>query len=400
MKYLFLLVVVPMLFACPKPAPIDPTQPKLVWKTKLHNDVTGCIYPVVATNSVLYSNWKTSGTPTEPIISLNKNTGAKEWEWSDYQISNNNTVADVSGLAIYSQNDKVIFATGSRNYAIDVKTGKTLWQTQGDVAAPYVRGVGDVCLQVKAKQIAGEDQPYVSKCNINTGQWQTVFTDTIVKDFKPNAVLPLPYVDTNGDTLIICIKNLYRFPPNEALRSLIYCFNMTKNRMVYTKEIFSNEGASTLPVIHKNKIYATSNNKIVCVDIATGDKTWVSNPITTSNSTFTNFTVAEGKVLAGNENSKLYCYDAATGQLIWEKEKTIANTNSINKPTVLNGILYYNALSKLYAVDIQTGEFLWQYKLDTGNSNLFFNQSLTVDPIGKRIYAHDFQNAYCFEAIR
>ena len=398
-KYLFLLAVVPMLFACPKPTPIDPTQPKLVWKTKLFDGLAGSIYPILCTNSVIYSIDKDLAS-TALILSLNKNTGAKEWEWNDYQQPITSAISDGSGVSIYSRNDKIVFPVSSRNYAIDVKTGKTFWQTQGDIAAPYVRGIGDVCLQVKAKQIGGEDQPYVSKCNINTGQWQTVFTDTIVKDFKPFAALSLPYVDTNGDTLIIYLKTLYRFPPNEARRSLIYCFNMSKNKMIYTKEILPNESLSGLPTIYKNKIYTPSGNKLVCLDITTGDKVWVSNPINQSNSVFTNFTVAEDKVLAGNENSSLYCYDANTGQLVWEKDKSIANTNSINKPSVLNGIMYYNAGTKLYAVDIQTGEFLWQYKAETGNSNAFLNRSLTIDPIAKRIYAHDYQNAYCFEAIR
>ena len=152
--------------------------------------------------------------------------------------------------------------------------------------------------------------------------------------------------------------------------------------------------------MYQNKIYLKSNNRLVCIDRLTGDKVWTSNSINTSNSTFITFTVAEGKVLAGNENNKLYCYDAETGALIWEKEKAIANTNDMNKPAVLNGILYYVSLGKLYAVDILTGEFLWQYKANTGDASLFLNRYMTVDPVAKRIYAHDFRNAYCIEAIR
>ena len=400
MKYYFFTLVIFVIGCTKPPQPTDPTQPKLIWKTALQSSgLTGSIYPVVGSTSVLYSSWATGGA-SEPIIALNKQTGKKEWEWNDYPPSNNNIILDGSGYARYMSNDKLIFSISSRNYAIDMKTGKSLWYNKGDAATSYISGLGDMCFKIKSDQSTGNDLPYVSKCNINTGQWQTVFTDTIVKDFQPSATFPLPYIDTNGDTLIYYLKNLYRFPPDESIRSLIYCFNMSKNKMIYSKDIFSKEGAGGFPIMYQNKIYLKSNNRLVCIDRLTGDKVWTTNSINTSNSTFITFTVAEGKVLAGNENNKLYCYDAETGALIWEKDKATANTNDINKPAVLNGILYYVSLGKLYAVDILTGEFLWQYKANTGDSNLFLNRYMTVDPVAKRIYAHDFRNAYCFEAIK
>lgn len=398
MKYYFLITIL-LTVGCTKPSqPTDPSQPKLVWKTKLSGGLSGSIYPIVGSNSVIYSSWTTGGT-TEPIIALNKATGKIEWEWNNYSSSSNNTLTGVSGYNVYMNNDKIMFPISSRNYAIDIKTGKSLWSNSGNWAVQYITGIGDVCFQIKNDQSLGVDLPNISKCNINTGQWQTVFTDTIVRDFKPSISLPLPYIDSNGDTLIYYLKNLYRFPPDEAIRCLIYCFNISKNKMIYSKEIFPKEGIDRFPIIYNNKIYTYYDKGFVCLDLLTGNKVWTNN-INLTNSTFTNFTIAEGKILAGNENSKLYCYDSETGALIWEKEKAIANTNDMNKPTVLNGILYYIALGKLYAVDIQTGNFLWQYKANTGDSNLFLNRSMTVDPIGKRIYAHDYQNAYCFEAIR
>ena len=146
-----------------------------------------------------------------------------------------------------------MFPISSRNYAIDMKTGKTLWYNKGDAAAPYISGLGDMCFQVKSNQSSGSDLPYISKCNINTGQWQTVFTDTIVQDFQPFPSILLPFVDNNNDTLIFYLKNLYRFPPNEASHSLIYCFNMSKNKMIYTKEIFPKNSIAGFPIIYKNK---------------------------------------------------------------------------------------------------------------------------------------------------
>ena len=399
MKYYFFFIALLAIGCTKAPQPTDPTQPKLIWKTALQSaGLTGSIYPVVCSNSIIYSNWTTGGT-TEQIIALNKSTGKREWEWNDYQSATNNSILDGSGYSVYMANDKIMFPIGSRNYAIDIKTGKTLWSNKGDAAEKYISGLGDICFQIKSNQSTGSDLPYVSKCNINTGQWQTVFTDTVVKDFKPSSSFPLPYIDTNGDTLIYYIKNLYKFPPNEAIRSLIYCFNISKNRMIYSKDIFPAEGVGGFPIIYKNRIYIYADKGFVCLDMLTGNKVWANNS-NLAGSGFTTFTVAEGKVLAGNSNSKLYCYDAETGALIWEKDKATANTNDMNKPTVLNGILYYVSLGKLYAVDILTGEFLWQYKANTGDSNLFLNRYMTVDPVAKRIYAHDFRNAYCFEAIK
>jgi outer membrane protein assembly factor BamB len=385
-------------FGCnpmPTPAPVvDASIPKLVWKSIISNELTGSICPIVHGDYALFSRSVLSAD-TEPLIAFDKNTGKKLWEWNDYKRK-----GDLRGYknTYYAFDNVAVITQGSQVYAIDLKMGKTLWENKvGDAALENVTGIGSTIFQEKFKNVNGSDLPYLAKCDIRTGQWQTIFTDSLMLNFTQYYNISEPMIDTNGDTLLIFSNTAYRLPGNpggEASMSFIYSFNVTQNKLNYKKTIFPNKGINDASnEILNGRRYVYGDYSISCYDTKTGEQLWQK-----KNLFDVIKLVADNKIFTISDKGIIKCIDVNTQAELWNL--SLDGVNTLSNFEYANGILYFSS-GWLYAIDATTGKQLWHYA-DTKNGEARggFILKLNVDKATKRIYIGNNLEALCYETIK
>jgi outer membrane protein assembly factor BamB len=400
MKNLFVFAAILTFIACrPTPTP-EPTtglpNPKLVWKAPISNELVGSMCPLVHGDYVLYSR-STVTNITDPLIAFNKNTGTKLWEWDSYGRpagfrDNKNTY--------YTHDNTGIFTFGTSAYGIDFKSGKTLWQNrvnEGATAGAKVRGIGSMVFQEKTSQSGSSLLPFLVKCDIKTGQWQTIFTDSLMLNFDQSYTIYDPFIDAKGDTTLFFVNSAYRLPGNpggEASMSFICSFNVTKNKLNYKKTLFSNKGVSPISgTLYKDQMFLYDMGKILCYDITTGYKKWENSisgyPIT----------VEGNKMFTQTDNKYLRCFDLDTQTETWTATLN-SPTNDISNLEFENGIMYFVSNS-LYALDMADGKMLWNYDTKaSGEKTRGFSAKLFVDKASKRVYVFNNFEALCYEILK
>ena len=404
MKILFFFPVL-LLSYCKPTAPVTPdtpSTPKLVWQTAL-GERGSSIHPIISGDYVVFSNQKNTTPVTEPLKILNKQTGKFVGEWSDI-LGTNGNIYDSQGKGIYENNGIVILPLGSSVHGIDIKNNKTLWKNKdSDTGEEAVTGLGNTIFHTKYKMINGVESGYIAQSNTLTGKWQTVFTDTILSDYKNYLQTPIPFIDKNNDTLLFIVQTKYRFPPQERNTNNLYCYNLSKKRLNYKVEITQPVEGTSLPIvlqpqIESDKIVIRAGGRLICFNIYTGDKKWEvnANGQTGTNNSWDSFTLGNGKVFGYASSQTVLCYDLETGTQQW-KLSTPKSGNLVGEMTYFNGFLYYST-GGLEALKASTGERVWNYE---GPEQEFFTTAMRVDKVASKIYISDFKgNRYCYEALK
>ncbi len=125
--------------------------------------------------------------------------------------------------------------------------------------------------------------------------------------------------------------------------------------------------------VHDGKLFGKKNYRSISrLDINTGQELWNFKP--KSNNMVTE-PIVEGDILvfgimkfglddSNKETPIFYGLNAITGEELWRFSSTGGTT--INKPTINNGIVYFNNRVDKYfcAIDINTGQLVWKLFLD------------------------------------
>ena len=403
MKNFLFFPIVLILSYCKTPEPVTPdSTPKLVWQTAL-GERSSSIHPIVSGDYVVFSNEKATTPITEPLKILDKKAGKLVNEWNDI-LGTGGKIYDKEGRSIYENNGILILALGSRVHAIDIKNNKTLWKNKdSDTGEETVTGIGNTIFQSKYKVVGGIDKGYVAKANILTGAWETVFTDTLISDYKNYLQTPIPFIDKNNDTLLFIVQTKYRFPPQESKINNLYCYNLSKRQIKYKAEITKPNDGGNYPIvlqpqIEGDKIIIRAGNKLICFDVNVGTKKWEVDANEQSNTYYQwdGFTVGDGKVFGYASSQSVFCFDIETGTQKW-KLSTPQSGNLIGGMTYFNGYLYYST-GGIEALDANTGKRIWNFDCP---EKAFFTLGMRVDKVGGNIYISDFKgNRYCYETIK
>ena len=379
--------------------PNNTSTPKLVWKTDLSNgESSTSIHPIISGNSTVFSVEKLSGT-NSPLVMFNKSTGVQEGTWSDFFDPTIGNIRDLEGRSVYENNGILVFSNGSRVHAVDVKTRKTLWKNRvSESAQEDVTGIGNALFQSKYNTVGGILTSSVAKGNILTGQWETVFTDTTLSDFRNDLQTPIVHIDTNGDTLLYIVQTKYRFPPNEWVIQNLYCYNLSKRKVKFKSEIktpAATNGAVVLQAqIADNKIVVKSGDDLVCFALYTGERLWQFTNSKQLKDGISRFVLSDNKAFVYTNASYIISVDLKTGGELWN-----INTNSgsfLGGMTYFNDVLYITT-GRMAAYEASSGKQIWMYDPPTKD---FFGFNSRIDKSNKRIYISDHTTAYCFEAIR
>jgi outer membrane protein assembly factor BamB len=331
---------------------------------------------------------------TDPIIAFDKNTGKKLWEWNDYKRQ-----GSIYGYRnyYYAYENIATITQGSQVYALDLNVGKTLWQNKvSDAAMENVVGIGATVFHEKFIDVNGTYLPYLAKCNIKTGQWQTIFTDSLMANFTQRYNIAEPFINAIGDTMLIFTNGAYRLPGNpggEKSLSFVYLFNVSQNILIYKIEV--PPVTSLTRKIRNGKIYiADETKKIICWDVEKGQGLW---DIKGTAGYYANLVFEDNRIIA-NTVEGIQAFDADSGTLLWTN--TDLGKNVVSNFEYLNGILYFST-GWLYAIDATDGKQLWHYVADkNGEAKQGYITKLNVDKASKRIYIGNNLEALCYETIK
>ncbi len=403
MKNLFFFTWILILSNCkPKEQPTpDSSTPKLVWQADM-GERGSSIHPIVSGDYVVFSKERATTPTTEPLKILDNKLGKISSEWTDI-LGSNGDIIDYEGRSIYENNGIVVLALGSRVHAIDIKNNITLWKNKySDSAEEGITGIGNTIFHSKYKTVNGIDYGYIAKGNILTGQWETVFTDTILSGYTNTLQPAIPFIDKNSDTLLFIIQTKYRLPPQEKNINNLYCFNLSKKQLKYKVEITAPIEGGNLPIvlhpqIEGDKIVIRAGKKLLCFNINIGNKLWeVETNDQQLSSSWVRFVVGNGKVFGYASSASVVCFDLETGIQKW-KLSTPNSGNVIGGMQYHNGYVYYST-GGLEAIEAETGKRIWNFE---GPAKEFFTLGMRVDKANNKIYIGDYKgNAFCFEALR
>lgn len=232
--------------------------------------------------------------------------------------------------------------TGANVFALDAKTGKTIWSfdTKGAVAIPPTVGAAQLFVASDA-----DDVHYMRALNAQTGALVWEYT----RNQPPECMCSYP--STLADGLLMAQTDghsLFAFQPQGGVPS----------RRVWS---FAGNGALlTNPVMTDGVVVAGSADRNVYgLDAKTGKILWQQ---TTGYAFTADPVVADGVVIIGDQGGNMDGFALKTGKILWS---TTAN-GAIDNKAVIAGTTAFLASEdhNIYALNIQNGQVIWQYTMD------------------------------------
>ncbi len=385
MKKCFIILLV--ILGCSKQEQPNPSNPSTIWKTEFTNDVlAAAIYPpIIYKDLVLVGHFTLTHDPK--FIAFDKHTGDKLWEWNDFYND-----WETGHFNSYQYENLWIFTTGPRVYAINLDTGETEWKTHapetGDVRLDgidkkifHVRIFGDINQGNRIEQMV--------MCDIFKGQWKEVFQLEQYNHLQPSINDFVIDVNEKSDTLIWFVDFRYDFSQNNEYHLKV--FNLTKDSFVVDEKLADLQIGEMPVIINDNVIFGGEN--IVCYDRNTYKQKWVNPSIHGDPFTFDNMLFIDEEIGSPVHHLRL---NPETGKVIWNTQ----TSGSSSDLTYRDKRLFFigGGDGKLHGIEAETGEYFWHFEAPElkQNSNLWFDESISVDKETGRIYTCDFKNIICY----
>jgi kumamolisin len=286
---------------------------------------------------------------------LDVSTGAKNWSTPT---SNPVGTAAVGNGAVY-------FSSGGNLFALDAKTGTTLWvqYTGGSTTPTLVNGVLYFGTGVNV-------EAYYAIANKPAWNFPTGST---VED-EPTVVNGVVYVGSDDH--------------------YVYALDANTGAKLWS---FQTGGfARSSPEVVNGVVYVGSDDHYVyALDANTGAKLW---SFQTGGLVTASPTVANGVVYVGSYDGIVYALNASTGAKLWSFQVggTVSGVIVSSKAAVANGVVYItggNGDDKLYALDASTGAKLWSFQTSgVPSSPLFYNGLVYIGSEDNNVYAIDASN--------
>jgi serine/threonine-protein kinase len=245
-------------------------------------------------------------------------------------------------------------------YALDVKTGKVLWQAP---IGSYDFGCAPTVANGVVYMGSFDDNLYAFNARTGAVLWKAPTTGRIGS--SPTLVKGVIYIGSDD--------------------GILYAFNASDGTKLWSfptgNTIFSS------PAVANGIVYVGSNDhKLYALDAGTGTLRW---SFTTGNQVISSPTIANGVVYVGSNDHTFYALNAQTGKVLW-KGQTSASVSS--SPAFANGIVYIGSEDKsLYAFNAADGTKLWSLPIGGAirSSPTIANGVLYVGSDDHKLYALD-----------
>ena len=416
MKYILFLSML-LLFPCygcdkePIPPPITPVKPittntnlEIVWHVPFYSDSFPDFFwdPVFSNDYVIFTNTYDMKQGHERGVGVyHKATGKRHPAW---QRDPGGIIDDVESLRdcqIGGVNENTVYlSTANSLYAYDIHTGNRLWRYKH---SPYY---GSLLVSVFGKDVLHNYGPgalskswyKIAKFDNASGNKTNIVQLFIENNYKFLIETPAWTTNKENDTLLLFLTSGWNFDKVDG-KVNAYCYNMTKQEMVWEKKGFTNDKDATkyAPlVIENNKVIFQSLRAIHCMDIASGELVWQHEYLDNGTSA-TRLLYYNDKLFFRMQSGDIYCYEPQTGQIVWSNTSIEAFPAPDGRMDAYKDKLYLTAYPAggvyLYCLSISTGELLWK---DKGPAEVI-QGGVIIDQKTGYLYCHSDWSVMCID---
>lgn len=311
------------------------------------------------------------------LMAFNVDNGHRLWTWSDLYPGPDGTTEFI-GIHLDEfpvRDSRLVYTYGSKQYAIDLTTGETLWKVN---LGAYPSFGGSEILQHGDhwyKEACSASITELCAATLHRGAFDKAIAEEVV-------VTPIP-LDSSRNGRSVDITSYEWLPGSEGrLVAIVYqhavegiryddefvsylgLYDLDAAQWVYSgvklHEVQANGVALAPAKAVGDRIYISIAETMMCYDIPSGEKIWsrkLPREIWTSG-----FAIDDSVCAVNCEDKVMYGLDADTGAELWTVET--AQRCSPLRGRVLEGVAYFVCGSdhSLFGVDLREGKLIW--KLD------------------------------------
>jgi len=267
--------------------------------------------------------------------------------------------------------DEVLYCGGSDGslYALNTRTGKTIWSTGGFELIENATAIADDII------IGGGQNKAVRALNLRDRKerWS----------FAASAFVFTPPLIADGRVYIATYEKLH-------------ALDLKTGKQVWKADLGTQPAFVSSPALADGTIFLTVGSQLCAFDSASGKEEWRIK----SKTQFWGLALVHHLVYVGNSDGYFRAYDQKTHAQRWKFKSQFATAEDIWSPPAIAGDKVYAGSRDqlLYALNAQTGEKIWEFKT-TGDSIgecvlsdgvVYFSDSNHLLPLGpRRLYALD-----------
>jgi len=386
-----------------------------LWK----KDVSGkgliwlMLSPAIYKNTVVVAG--ATSQEQDMLVALDVDTGEEVWRWADFLAHRIGGMND-SEYEINQKGNIWLLQNSYNFYAIDLKTGVTLWKDRRNIGNGGVEGmqiIGDTYYNSFAfdkndsltwptlvqGDVYSANYTKLLEAPIDSIQFFGFFYGTMNQPFmyKENGQLHA-FLQFSENVDVYTSKN-FNYIASYNLTTQSY--NFEKTRLADTVAL----GFSDRPEMYGDIMIVNPNSELYGINKYTGEVIWHLNQFNKNADGVFTYAMYKDKLIVVNTigvTSRVMALNPLTGQIIWEDT---GRGNAAHSLHFLNDVLYFSSRGDghLYAYDTETGELLWQ--LDSPDYESFQGYGGLRAIPGKdgekgKIIASTYLNVYCYEAER
>jgi outer membrane protein assembly factor BamB len=355
---------------------IFPTNLEVVWNAPFHSDSTSDFFLellFVDRYVVLANIFEGYGDKPRGIGVYNKQTGKRHTAWQNDPggIFSTSEFEYILDCKIAGKNKDIILIYNTRYLlGYNLHTGQRMWKLElpDKISGVDIYGNSDFSVAIDHAFITygpgglSNTWKRLAIVDVYSGVKRDLVELYAEDNYEFRIHPPTAHVNTEGDTLLFFTTGAWNFAEVRG-RDYTYCFNMTKNQMVWTNK---HVGGTRTIVIENDKLIVGS---IHCLNMHTGEVIWQREGLNAGGLDLP-LLYHEEKIYIRHQTGAihpLWCIDAQSGQLIWENNTLNPAPVYIGTMDIYNDRLYFSAwivdACYLVCVDIHNGNLLW---LDAG----------------------------------
>ncbi|HNN12310.1 MAG TPA: PQQ-binding-like beta-propeller repeat protein [Anaerolineales bacterium] len=315
------------------PAQTDAEQISPVW--------TSHVSAAVNTSPLLSDNLVIFPTADGQISVLNSDSGDPAWQYSGQTVWDTSVNADAERVCAGVKGGKIV--------CLNALTGEELWTIEIGIETQSKIAMTKEVLYIPTTWAgSGLDADYSAPAelvalNASTGEilWRSV---------TENYILRRPVV--NGGLVITGGAYQPANLPAGEVATRIYAFNLSDGDLAWTYE--SKDGlVRWVDSAGDIVIFSGATETVHALDLQDGHLIWDFGP-----GYWMQFPLIDnGRIFLGTGDEIFHAINASTGIEDWSHNINPASLNQVGRPSLLDGILWFNAITgEIYAVDVEGGK--------------------------------------------
>jgi len=258
---------------------------------------------------------------------LNKYSGELEDAYQHYE-----PLSSLRDVLFTDRKNITITFTGL--FVIDIDTKELLWEYK-NTSSTHIssRGIvnGDY-LYVTTSE-SNPDRKAVTRFDLNTGEYEKIYEVDNIDGL--NGIVSIPSFGRNSTTntevlFFNSIVSDLNSPNGKVLECVALNLEDLSVLWTYRDESVLTTNYKKSPIIYDNKAISYADDKIIALDLSTGEKLWetkIVDDLPLDEWRLTEFLIDGNKLFIKPTERKLVCLNVSTGIILWESLDVDKNAN-------------------------------------------------------------------------